>query len=568
MTKENTESMYVNKLVAANHIENINITEPLYPYCVHHYWDMDLGKSYHQLSYRDWPFRPVGREEELTKLSLFLESGGTFQVSAITGRTGNGKSGLVYYFYQEMNQNQEWCIYGVNYEALTDFSYEGFARSIGKRKVLLVIDYVLAYAEEIGRWIKKLQRKCQTHGELFIRILLIERIHVEADKKPYWYIELVEKNRIEEICDYTQFIKLDNLSDRLLKEIFVEYIQEKDSKIDVGISLQMAGKIIKRLEESCKTPLFMKYIADAWMEQPDCENQKWNKVETLGYMIEKEKTRISGIFGDNQKTEGLLKILVYAIALSGITIGKKIPVCLKNEWDLLKSGIGSGQPNISHILSAFVKVDNESMRLESNFPDVLGELFCLEYLRKKRYEALDEDFIEEFVAQSWGMKPRAFLGFLCRVIEDFSEHKVVSFSGILQKPLEIQDESRVLYADLLREYSYWNGDADNIYDEIIEIYWELVNETETEQAKTEIYEKFAVTLFNMIEYWSGTDVKKGKDCEYWNILKTEICGKYHTEKIDNVCISAYAVMKVRRHGEIMEELPFDMNGSPYAFSII
>ena len=83
MTKENTESTYINKLVAANHIENVNITETLYPYCVHHYWDMDLGKSYHQLSYRVWPFQPGSRKKELEKLSLFLESDGTFQVSAI-----------------------------------------------------------------------------------------------------------------------------------------------------------------------------------------------------------------------------------------------------------------------------------------------------------------------------------------------------------------------------------------------------------------------------------------------------------------------------------------------------
>ena len=267
MTKENTESTYINKLVAANHIENVNITETLYPYCVHHYWDMDLGKSYHQLSYRVWPFQPGSRKKELEKLSLFLESDGTFQVSAITGRAGNGKSGLVYYFYQEMNQNQDWCIYGVNYEVLTDLSYDDFMSSIKGRKILFVIDYVLAYAEEIGRWIKNLRRKCALHGDLFIRILLIERIHVEADKKPYWYIELVEKNRIEEICDYTQFIKLDNLPECLLKEIFVKYIQEKDSKIDVRICSQAAENIVKRLEESCKTPLFMKYIADAWMER-------------------------------------------------------------------------------------------------------------------------------------------------------------------------------------------------------------------------------------------------------------------------------------------------------------
>lgn len=559
MTKESTEYLNVEKFVYAENIENLNYTEgKLYPYCARYYWDMDLGKSYHQLSYMNQQL--IGREDELKKLSLFLESDGSFRVSAITGRTGNGKSSLIYQFYQNMNQNREWCFYGINYNALTNLSYEDFQDCIRSKKTLFVIDYVLTYAEEIGKWIKNLWRKFALHGGLFIRILLIERLHV-GEEKPYWYIELVEHNHIEEICDYTQFIKLYNLSDDLLEKIFVGYVQKNTPRIDIAVCTRAAINIIGEIEENCKTPLFIKYIADAWMEQPDCENQKWNKEATLKYMIQKENHRIEGIFKDNEKTEGLLKILVYAIALSGINVGRKLPECLKNEWNILKNGIGSGRPNLRHIFNTFGNIDDESLCLKSNFPDALGELFCLEYLREKRYDALDEEFIEKFVTQSWEIDPRAFTGFLCRVIEDFSEHKVVSFSGILQKPSGIRDDSRVLYADILREYSYWNADIDNVCDEIIKNFWQLVNEAGSIQVKLEIYEKFAVALFNMIEYWSDTDIKKAKTCKYWQILKTEIYGKYFTPKIHRTYFYAYVIMKARLGEEMTEELPFDENGS-------
>lgn len=116
-------------------------------------WYFDLGKSSGRFSYKNELISLIGRDAEIQWLYDFMHHKKNFFVSAITGRAGNGKSSLVYSFFKNKVNKDEWHVLGVSYECLDDTL---IAEIIENTHVLLVIDYVLVNAEKIGEWIKKL----------------------------------------------------------------------------------------------------------------------------------------------------------------------------------------------------------------------------------------------------------------------------------------------------------------------------------------------------------------------------------------------------------------------------
>lgn len=388
--------------------ENVNIyvlaKEVPYPNYTAFKWDDDLGKTYGELSYKKQFFKMKIREKELEDLYSFLKSNENFKISAITGAAGSGKSGLVYNFCKEVEKEHKWSIYGVTYEALEDSTNDDLlirTEGIKDEKILLVVDYVLVNAEKIGNWIKRLRRRCQNKTNLKIRILLIERANVEKERKPYWYVKLIENNQLDGICDFEDFIKLEQLSDEVLKDIFVSYVKENGREEDDGECVGAAHEIIGQIEENAKTPLFVKCIADVWMEDKSCRKKRWGREEILSYMIEKEDARIRHVLSASKEREDLMKILVFTMALSGISVGSNLPEYLKTDFEELRKEFGSGKPNLSHLFIEFGKVDERNMCLKLLYPDILQEFFCLEYLKRIHFDAFNPDFVNEFIEQAW-----------------------------------------------------------------------------------------------------------------------------------------------------------------------
>lgn len=531
-------------------------------------WTEVLGMSYHQFSYRNDIISMVGRDGEKQKIKEFLNAEEHFKVNAITGRAGSGKSRLVYYTFKDEEIKRNWSIYGLSYEELLYFKYQYICTMVEKKtikkKILFVIDYVTINAEQIGKWIKKLYLNCiRDQRDIYIRILLVERAHVREDRKPYWYIRLVEGNKLDDygLCNYNEHFQIHNLRDNELSKIFTEYVRKnkerynKNYDIDPDYSLceAEADKIIDSLEKECKTPLYIMYMADAWIDDINKKGRNWSREESLEYVAKKEDERIKGFFSRGnvkEKEAALKKIMVYSVALDGVKLGKKLPKFLEKEFEVIREEFGDGSPNLRHLFNEVGKLEtSKEITLKSVLPEIAGEFYCLRYLQNISINIFfDNTCINQFVQCAWEENPRAFAAFLCRIIEDFPDHKLVDFSGVLGMPSFHNTESKVIYADLLREYTYWNKEILNCFDTVIKYFETLIAGEPCKEACIEIYEKYSIALLNIV-WWCKQEqqCKIIDDCVNMISNKMEIiCGKVSDVIICQVC---YAIKKVIKEDE-------------------
>lgn len=517
-------------------------------------WAETLGISYHQFSYKNDTISTVGRKDEEEKIIAFLDGEERFKVNAITGRAGNGKSRLVYHTFKDKKIKKEWSVYGLSYEELQYFEYQHICQLLGKglikKKILFVIDYVMINANQIGKWIKQLYINSKTdEGEVCVRILLVERAHVTEARKPYWYMRLVEENRLDHfgLCHYSNHLQIHNLQDDQLREIFVEYVKKNektykknfDAELDLRICEIEADKIIKTLEKECKTPLYIMYIADSWINDKSRNGRNWNREETLEYVARKEDERIKGFFsGDKMKEAALKRILVFSIILEGVNLGRSRPVFLAREFELLREDFGDDNPNFRHLFNEVGELESEKeITFKSVLPEIVGEFYCLRYLTNVLDNSFDDTYVREFIQYAWQENPRAFAAFLCRVIEDFPEHSLVTFSGILEMPMFYDAENKIFYADVLREYAFWNRDILNYFETICASFENLLDGEKCENVRTAIYEKYAIALFNMAWWCKHVISIKEADNSFEMIFEKmkKICSEENEEIVCQAC---------------------------------
>lgn len=399
--------------------------------------------------------------------------------------------------------------------------------------------------------------------EIIIRILLIERTHVTKEKMPYWYVNLVEDNKLMELglCDYKNHLRIDNLQDEELKNIFVEYVKKNEEKykelygteLNYEICKIDADKIINNLEEECKTPLYIMYIADAWIEDKNKRGRNWNKEKTLKDVIKKEDERIKSFFsGDNkkeialEKETALKKISIFSIVLNGVNLRKERPSFLNKEFDLIKKDLGDRNPNLRNLFNEVGEIeDTKEVTLKSTLPEIVGEFYFLHYLSNIINNNFDDTYIEEFIQNAWKVNPTKFARFLCRVIEDFSNHELVTFSGILQIPMFSNTECKVLYADVLREYTFWKDDILNYYVTICEIFEKLLDGEVCKQVIFEINEKYAIALLNIIWFCNQKVYNKeiGNCISKLKEKMNKICVKVSDTTICQACSAMFFIIE-------------------------
>ncbi len=481
-------------------------------------WSNNLGRMYHQFSYTNDPIELIGREQEKEELEAFLDGNTNFKVTAITGQAGNGKSRLVYEVFKDKAEQENWKIFGLAPNELqffkTEFIYYFFPEDDLEKNILFVIDYVTVKAFEIGNWIQLLYNNMKEIGSnIKIRIILVERAQVTQERKPYWYTMLVEKHGLMEegLCEWEKHIKINNLPEDKLEEIFVKYIENKaetyeklyGTKPDISMCKKEANVIINKLDEKSKRPLYIKYIADAWLNDKSKKGRNWSKEAALQYVVEKENKKISAFFEKEKAKEiALKKILAFSMAINGIELGEHIPHFLMKEFELIEESFINGSPTMKQFLIEVGELEkSEQYILKSGLPEVVEEYYFLKYLDTQiEIDWDNKTCVEEFVNQGWKTSPSAFACFLCRLVEDFSEHPLVNFEGILKLPQELSCECAILYADVLREYTFWVDDIAKYKNSVPVIYEEILGKTVDSGVLHKVCKNYAVALFNMI-WW-------------------------------------------------------------------
>ena len=124
----------------------------------------------------------------------------------------------------------------------------------------------------------------------------------------------------------------------------------------------------------------------------------------------------------------------------------------------------------------------------------------------------------------------------------------MAFSGILAMPIFHNTESKIFYADVLREYTFWNKNILNYFVKICEIFEKLIHGERCKNVLIEIYRKYAIAVFNMI-WWCNqeTHSKEANDCIRLLLnKKNEICNSDVTSDV-TICQACFAINMVLKN---------------------
>lgn len=494
-----------NKLVNIGYAENITITISSKKN-IYNVWDITLGNAHGEYSYRNQNVDTSIRGEEWKSLCQKMEGNAPLKIVGITGRGGSGKSSLAYQLFKKMRK-AGWKCKAIKSDFIDKVNQEDL---ISTDNILIIIDYLLPYTDNVGNWIcnlyrvqdEQLSRAKQSGLNIYgiIRIVLIERARVLSDKKPYWYKAIVEKYDLENLCDYNQFISLEELSDLDIKSFAKNYINKKCKNINKNELDEMIKRIV--LKKDCRYPLFISFMCDALIENPTNDSRNWSRTKLLKYVDKIEHQRLERFTKSPKTLRCLEKILMFSLVIDGISLRDKIPYYLREDFEVLMNE----WEEIQKIFRDVGEVDDD-MFFKPAMPEIVGEFYCLEFIKRMNNEPGGTQFVKEFIKQAWYEKPNEFGGFLCRMLEDFYEDDMTAILGeMLQMPEGMDAEKKCLYADLLREFTYWFRNPQLYHTKIVNTYEQILNSISEVEKHHKVRILYATALFNII--WSY--------CEYYD----------------------------------------------------
>ena len=131
-----------------------------------------------------------GRADELALLEKFLADDCKIRIISVTGIGGSGKSKLVYEFARKHSTSSVWAFVRLDWSHFrTDVLGNAPVIYGYPKQLVLILDYVLADAKEIGQWISRLETHYKTQFQHNLRIIILEREIYDPtlERTPLWY---------------------------------------------------------------------------------------------------------------------------------------------------------------------------------------------------------------------------------------------------------------------------------------------------------------------------------------------------------------------------------------------
>ena len=366
-----------------------------------------------------------GRETEMAALDAFRKDDRQILFFVLTGSGGAGKSRLIFEYAKSREYQIEWeftYLAGEQVRRLSSFHEFYFIK-----KLFLIIDYAGSQAEEIGDWLYEI---CQCRVDCLppkLRVVLIERQGVLYDDNgsallPQWVDRLLgcgeREIRLKEIAyhfsgeSFGYLMELQELPDETLWRIIRNYA----GKCGGEWGDNSCEYILKRAREVSKlsglTPLTVLLVEDFVLDAAATNNMEYQ--ELFGNAIEKWEMSWKRTLCDNDPElfQAVELLLIFSTAVGRISITDSLSSCYQQALDYLLEQEADSVVAIICGLNGSDRFDGHINPLE---PDLIGEFYFLEYLRRRRFQKKE---LAELLPPLW--EHGTFAEFLDRCYDDFS----------------------------------------------------------------------------------------------------------------------------------------------------
>lgn len=445
----------------------------------------------------------LGRKKEWEWIDDFLDSDGMMKVGAVVGGAGIGKTKMIYeYMHIRHKACSQWAFIFTTWPVLKNWKIQNLPF---EKDVFLVLDYVLAYTDEIGEWLAKLSDK---GVEKKLRILILERACVAGDNIPLWYSSMIEKYGLERKCfDSRDIWNLETLSDEELIRLGKEYLDINHVTYENEEYEAYMWKFFQEnhlnQKSKLKRPLFILYMARAWAEAERISDES----SILDYIYKKEHIRIKKVWKEERYTGDLFeKVLAFSMATSELDLMDSdsmdsAPEFIRNGVQTMKDMCGKNGILLRSVLLEFKSFDEDSLLIGEDLPDIVKEYYCVKYLRSLQYDRGEKGQVDEFIDAAWRYRPRMFFQFLCRTAEDGQAWKFADLDGIFRWPCGLDKENYETYGDVLREFTFQRKKVNS--NKIMERFEKMLAELDREKERKlfeAVLECYEISLYNI---WSG-----------------------------------------------------------------
>ena len=462
-----------------------------------------------------------GREEEQKEIYRFLNDERKLLWMSISGDGGSGKSKLMYHMTQRLESNNCWKVIWLGEQSLQSImSKDKFEYPIN---LLFVCDYGGQFAEKLGDFIEKLCTFDNTYSEK-IRLVILERdgFNQDCDRllEPMWYRSFrgnISRNHCIDSAafDKNKSLKLKSLNDDDFRWIVKDYLIKKGKVLsdeEINTVIEKAHKIDHR--KTGVRPLILLFVADAVADRGASES--WNLDELMKHVIEKYEYHWENVIckGDKQLFEAVKEIMVYATAVGGWNMDKKLGKPLKKSCAKLCE-----REDINEIVCAVCEKSEYNSIWSTFEPDLVGEFYVLNYFNEKmqKPKMTWKKYMSDFSELCWKNGAVLFAWFLSHCIQNYCKHE--RFNTIFADGMEIfepnDEENAVWYSYILVNMTYSHNvvKANSVLKKLKKI-------SEKYPENQDIQSSYASGLFNLSNKQILKEREKtiGKIEELWKVM--------------------------------------------------
>lgn len=380
--------------------EHINITDicRVNPYIQTSHSGSAYSRMHYAAKYLDF----IGRKDELSKLSDFLNTDDNFSWWMVTGEAGMGKSRLIIEWMY--NLPSDWFGFFANIEPDKFNDFKPFSNTV------VALDYTASRENDCAKIIEHLIEIFK-NSSYKLKILLVER-HYEPDKKDWFYTLNQQFKPIDKILfekssysknpivpleigklkydEEKEYIK--NYLKKYVNELNNEEIKDKYLK-NINNSIKKIHKAFKRkLKGLFHRPLYLSIFIEVWIDKSGDFSIK-NSEELLECYLEKEEKRWLERFNNNRI---VLNTYLNLLALACVTE----LLCINDDnlhyqkqsdilYNYLLSEEQAGRRKTSFTDLFIVDEPNKKnptkidYMIEPLYPDIIREFIVLYYIREE-----------------------------------------------------------------------------------------------------------------------------------------------------------------------------------------